>query len=261
MSENKTTNNLSSSEYIHNMHKFGRWSSIISILVMMSMPIIAGLYFNAMPTFSAIVYASLPLLAIFIPTNIGEVIAYTPIAGSSIYLSFITGNLSNLKLPAASNALKIMDAAPGTEEADIFSGIAIGASTFVTIAIIALGMILMIPLQPVLLIPAVKTATSYIMPALFGTLVVSLMSPNIGGGIRAPRKLFGAIIPAVALFIFVAWDKYMYAPAHAGKTLMAYYQGVVVVVLLIVLYFSTKLFYDKGIIKVYLKGENIPSKK
>lgn len=255
MSENKKSN-LSSSEYIHNMHKFGRRISIIAVIYMMAMPIVAAIYFKSMPSIASIITASIPLLAIFIPTNIGEVIAYTPIAGSSIYLSFITGNLSNLKLPAASDALKLMDVSMGTEESDIFSGIAIGASTFITVAIIAVGMILMIPLQPVLAVPAVRTATSYILPALFGNLIVTLMTPNLGGGTRSPQKLLGAVLPTLALFAVAAMDHFVWQIGIMSK-----YQGVMVIVLLLALYFNTKRLFNSGKIKVYLRGEKAPNEK
>lgn len=254
MGENKTSN-LSSSDYIHNMHKFGRRISIITIIYMIAMPVVAAIYFKSMPSIVTIITAVIPLLAIFIPTNIAEVIAYTPIAGSSIYLSFITGNLSNLKLPAASEALKLMDISLGTEESDIFSGIAIGASTFITVAIIALGVVLMIPLQPVLAIPTVKTATSYILPALFGTLIVNLMSPSLGGGTRSPQKLLGAVLPTIVLSAIAAVDHFVWK-----IDIMSKYQGVIVIALLIALYFNTKRLYNSGKIKVYLRGEDIPSK-
>lgn len=255
MSEKKT-NNLSSNEYIHSMHKFGRRISIIAVIYMLGMPLVAGIYFKSMPSIASIITASIPLLAIFIPTNVGEVIAYTPIAGSSIYLSFITGNLSNLKLPAASEALKLMDVSMGTEESDIFSGIAIGASTFVTVAIIALGMVLMIPLQPVLAIPSVKIATSYILPALFGNLIVTLMTPNLGGGTRSPQKLLGAVLPTLVLFAVAAMDNYVWKIGIMSK-----YQGVMVILLLLSLYFNTKRLFNAGKIKVYLRGEKAPNEK
>ncbi|MGX7195691.1 hypothetical protein [Enterococcus olivae] len=76
-------------KYIHSMHKFGRRAAVLTIIVMLAMPTIAGIYFGEFPSLVQILTASAGLLAIFIPTNIGEVISYTPIVGSSIYLTFI----------------------------------------------------------------------------------------------------------------------------------------------------------------------------
>ena len=131
--ENTNKTIMTKDEYIHSMHKFGRRIAILTIIIMIAMPTIAGIYFKSIPSISKVLATSVGLLAIFIPTNIGEVISYTPVLGSSIYLTFITGNLANLKLPVATNAMNTMDVAYGSEEADIFSSIAVGVSSFVTI--------------------------------------------------------------------------------------------------------------------------------
>lgn len=241
---------MTKDEYIHSMHKFGRKIAVLTIIIMLAMPVIAGIYFKSLPSISSVLTTSLGLLAIFIPANIGEVISYTPVLGSSIYLTFITGNLANLKLPVATNAMNMMDVSYGSEEADIFSSIAISVSSFVTILVIALGVILMIPLEPILAMPAVKTATAYILPALFGCLVVQQMNPNLGGGISSPNKLLGAIIPVLAVIVVAGLDKYIF---QIG--IMSRYQGIVVIALLIMLYFSTKTLYENGKIKVCIQGE------
>mgnify|MGYP000862262898 FL=1 len=248
--ENTNKTIMTKDEYIHSMHKFGRRIAILTIIIMIAMPTIAGIYFKSIPSISKVLATSVGLLAIFIPTNIGEVISYTPVLGSSIYLTFITGNLANLKLPVATNAMNTMDVAYGSEEADIFSSIAVGVSSFVTILTIAIGVLLMIPLKPILEMPVVKTATAYILPALFGNLVISLMSPKLGGGVSSPNRMLGAIGPVLIVAAVAALDKYIW---HLG--IMSRYQGIVVIALLILLYFSTKVLYKKGIIKVYLRGE------
>jgi len=113
-------------QYFKSAHKFGRIGGSIALIIMFSMPIIAGLYFNAMPSFLQIIMASVGLLAIFVPVAISEVISYTPVLGSSIYLTLVTGNVTNLKVPVANNALKLMDVQYGSEDADVISAIAVG---------------------------------------------------------------------------------------------------------------------------------------
>ncbi|GEM_PF-453898 len=237
-------------EYIHGMHKFGRCIAIMTIIVMMAIPTIAMLYFNAIPDWMVVATTAAGLLAIFIPTNIGEVVSYTPILGSSIYLTFITGNLMNLKVPVATSAMDMMDAPYGSEEADVFGSIAVGISSFVTIIIVALGVVLMIPLQPVLALPVVKTATAYVIPALFGTLLLAQASPNLGGGLTSPNRLKGAVLPVILVTAVAGLDKYV-----LKLGIMSRYQGVVVIALLLMLYFGTKKLYEKGKIQVYLPGE------
>lgn len=144
----------------------------------------------------------------------------------------------------------MMDASYGTEEADIFSSIAVGVSSFVTILVLALGVILMIPLQPILETPVVQTATAYILPALFGTLIVSMMDSRLGSGITSPNKIKGVILLFLGTLLIAVLDQYVF---HIG--IMSRYQGLVVLVLLPSLYFGTKFLYDKGQNDVYLPGE------
>lgn len=252
----KRKSNMTSEEYIHSMHKFGRICCLIAVVIMIAMPLVASLYFDAMPRFSEVLTASAALLAVFVPTALSEVISYTPVLGSSIYLTLITGNVMNLKLPAATNAMELLDCEYGTEKADVVNLIAVCSSTLTTLAIIAVGVLLMIPLQPVLTIPAVKTASNYILPSLFGSLMIRLSSPTLGGGITSPDRLKAAIVPTLFVAIISACDTFIWKLG-----IMSLYQGIVIIILIPMLYFGTKILYNKGKIHVYLPGESQPKGK
>jgi hypothetical protein len=233
------------------MHRLGRFGAVSAIIIMLGIPAITGIYFNATPDFFKVIVTAAGLLSLFVPAAISEVIAYTPIFGSSIYLTLITGNVMNLKLPVANNALALLDVESGTEDADLVTSIAVSVSTFLTLVIIFIGVLLILPLRPVLTLPAVRTASSYIVPALFGSLTLGSLSSNIGGGIHAYGRLKGAIVPALLVItIYFIIHQVLNKP-----TLWALYQGIVILVLLPVAYFSTKLLYQKGQIKVVLPGE------
>jgi hypothetical protein len=70
----------------------------------------------------------------------------------------------------------------GTEDADIVSCIAVGVSSFVTTAVIVLGVILLQPLRPVLSLPAVRLASANI---------VGAMDRRLGGGITGRGRRRG----------------------------------------------------------------------
>ena len=86
-------------------------------------------------------------------------------AGGS-YLSFVTGNISNLKLPCALNALESNGVKAQSEEGEIISTIAIAVSSIVTTVIIVLGVILIVPLTPILENPVLDPAFAQLLPAL-----------------------------------------------------------------------------------------------
>ena len=98
-------------------------------------------------------------------------------AGGS-YLAFVTGNITNLKAPAALNALELVGADVKTEEGEVVSTIAIAVSSIVTTLIIVLGVVLITPLTPLLNSPVLAPAFDHILPALFGGLGVVYIARN-----------------------------------------------------------------------------------
>jgi hypothetical protein len=108
-----------------------------------------------------------------------ETVTYVPMLGAGgSYLSFVTGNISNLKLPVALNALEQAEVSINSEEGEIISTIAIAVSSIVTTLIIILGVLLITPLTPLLDSPALAPAFAQILPALFGALGVVFISKN-----------------------------------------------------------------------------------
>ena len=104
---------------------------------------------------------------------------YVPMLGAGgSYLAFVTGNITNLKAPAALNALDIVGADIKTEEGEIVSTIAIAVSSIITTLIIVLGVLLITPLTPILNSPVLAPAFDQILPALFGGLGVVYISKN-----------------------------------------------------------------------------------
>jgi hypothetical protein len=157
----------------------------------------------------------------------------------------------NLKLPVANTALQLLDVERGTEEADIVTSIAVSVSSFVTIIVIFLGVLLILPLRPVLTLPVVKLASGYIVPALFGSLAIGAIGSNIGGGIKTKGRLKGMILPV----ILVAAVNIIVVYIIKKPMLLAFYQGFLMLALLPIAYFGTKLLYKKGQIQVLLPGE------
>ena len=68
-----------------------------------------------------------------------EALSYTPILGCSAYLAFITGNIMNLKLPVAANAMNLTQKQPNTPEGEAIASVAVAVSSLMTIAILTLA--------------------------------------------------------------------------------------------------------------------------
>ena len=156
--------------YFNRAHRLGRIGTIIAILFMIGIPVVVCFIYDVMPTFSEVFTTAIGLLAVYVPTALSEVISYTPMLGTACYITFITGNVGNMKIPCALNAMEMTDSPLGTERGDTVSAIAVSVSSMVTMIVIAIGVVLLVPLQPILENPALTPAFDNVVPALFGAL-------------------------------------------------------------------------------------------
>lgn len=165
--------------YDERTHLFGKiwiWSAAVIIL---AVPIVICIYYQAWPGLTPVLKGLVGVAPIFWTVGAIEVITYTPMLGTAgSYLGFVTGNLTNLKVPAALSAMETSKVKPGTEEGEVISTIAIATSSIVTTIIIALGVLLFSQLTPILNSVALKPAFDNILPALFGGLAVVYVSKN-----------------------------------------------------------------------------------
>jgi len=186
-------------QYSKEMNNLGRVGVLITIILLFAVPTIFGIYHNAFPTFKEFALASSGLLVLFVPLAISEVFIYTPLLGNATYITFITGNIMNLKVPIAQNAQELMSTTKGTDKSDVITTLAISVSAIITITLIALGVLLLVPLEPIMTSDSVSTAASYVLPALFGALVVGLLRST--GEVRVKGKVKAGIIPFILLFL------------------------------------------------------------
>ena len=165
--------------YSESVHIFGRIWVALGILILFLAPTAICVYYNAWPALTPVLTGLLGVAPIFWTVGVIEVFTFTPMLGASAsYLGFITGNLSNLKVPAALNAMEAAKVKPGTEEGDLISTIAVAASAIVNTLVLAFGVLLLGYLRPVLESPVLKPAFANILPALFGALAVVYVSKN-----------------------------------------------------------------------------------
>ena len=104
-------------------------------------------------------------------SGVAEYLIYTPMLGAGGgYLAFITGNLINMKIPCAISARDMVGAKTGTAENEVISTLSIAASSLVTILVLALGVLMLVPLQPILQSEVLQPAFANVVPALFGAM-------------------------------------------------------------------------------------------
>ena len=166
--------------YNAGIHREGRIWTLVCLLVLLAVPFVMGLVLKAKPDMNSFLKGFFNVAIIYYPTSLVEYLIYVPMLGpGASYLSFITGNLSNLKIPCAVNAREMADARVGTPENEIISTLSVATSSLVTVVVLALGVLLLVPLQPVLMNPVLTPAFDNVVPALFGALGLKYFSKSL----------------------------------------------------------------------------------
>lgn len=229
---NENEKNTLFEKYNNRTHTLGRIVILVTLIALLAAPFLMGLYLGAMPNLSAFGRGFVATGIVYLVSCIVEYLVYTPMLGAGgSYLAFITGNLLNMKIPCAVNARDIVGTKTGTPENEIVSTLSIATSSLVTVAVLAIGVALMIPLQPVLQNPALQPAFDNVVPALFGAMaykyyrknmriaslplitmsVLFILIPSLTGSTSF------MIIPSGAIAIGIAYLLYRKAQKESGK--------------------------------------------
>ena len=209
--------------YTRGTHRIGRVCTLITLCMLVGAPFLMGAYLGALPDLGAVGKAFLSVGLVWTVSSVVEFLIYTPMLGAGGgYLAFITGNLINMKIPCAVNARDIVGAKTGTPENEIISTLSIATSSLVTILVLALGVLLLTPLQPILQSETLQPAFSNVVPALFGAMAYKYYRRHMNVAV-APLVLMSVlfvlvpgliastsmmIIPSGALAIGIAWLLY-----------------------------------------------------
>ena len=153
------------------LHRIGKLTMLLGIIALVSVPFIIAAIFGVSIDGKGFLGGIAKVAIVYIPVAIVEFLVYAPMLGAGgSYISFITGNVTNMKIPCAMNARDIAGTEVGTPENEIVSTISTATSAIVTTLVIVVGVVLLIPLQPVLQSETLAPAFDYVVPALFGAL-------------------------------------------------------------------------------------------
>ena len=215
--------------YIDSVHRDGCLWNIGMMILLFLFPISVAVIFSAAPDWNALIVGLIATAPMYWAVGIVETITFVPMLGAGgSYLSFVTGNISNLKLPCAINALEQNEVSASSDEGEIISTIAIATSSIVTTIIIIIGVICIVPLTPILEAPVLEPAFAQMLPALFGGLGVAFVSKN--------WKI--AIAPVVLMLIL-----FIFIPALDSSTV-----GIMVPVSVLFTIAVGRILYKRGVV-------------
>lgn len=215
--------------YLDSVHRWGHIWGFTLLALIVAYPIAVSMIFHTQVNWAAFAKGFIAIGPMYWAVGIVEIFTYVPMLGAGgSYLSFVTGNISNLKLPCALDAMERAGVKSNSEEGEVISTIAIAVSSIVTTLIILVGVVLIIPLTPLLSSPVLAPAFSQILPALFGGLAVVFISKNA-------KLSVAPVLLMLVLFIFV--------PALNASTV-----GIMVPVGVIFSLVVARILYKKGLV-------------
>lgn len=184
-------------DFNNGLHRLGRAMLITAVILLVAVPFVIGAVNGVMPEGKGFITGFAKVGIIYIPVAIVEFLVYTPMLGvGGSYLTFLTGNVTNMKIPCVMNASDIAGTQMGTAENEIISTISVAASAVVTTLVIVAGVILLVPLQPFLQSPVLLPAFDNVVPALFGALGLKYFS-------KSPQIAVVPVLLMTLLCIFV----------------------------------------------------------
>lgn len=186
--------------YYNQAHRIGRICTLCVLLSFVAAPALMTLVFNLDLNVSATISASLAILAVMAPLAVGEFFSYAPALGVGLYLSLMTGNTMNMKIPAVMSSLNAAEIDPNSKEGDIVRILAVGMSSIVTMAVLVVGMIGLQFILPALSTPVLQPAFNNVLPAVLGPLAIPMI-------VKDPKLNAGPIVFVAVMSLILGYAK------------------------------------------------------
>ena len=178
----KSSEKIYEQDYLPHIIKWGKGLGLLGVFVSFFPIIVLTFFYDLRPNIGAIMGGAISIWSAIGAFWVVEPVSYFPILGiPGTYLAFISGNISNLRLPASAVAQEAAGVEPGTPKGSIISTLGISTSilinvTFLTIGVFA-GSAALESLPDI-----ITNALDYILPALFGAIFANFAKdrPKIG---------------------------------------------------------------------------------
>ncbi len=190
-------------EYMPKMHRIGKITGFLGVVLSFLPALMLAVVYGLLPDPAALLTAFIAAASAFGFLWIVEPISYFTVLGPiGTYMAFLSGNISNMRVPCASMAQISAEVEPGTEKGQIISVIGMATSIVINVSVLTIGVILGSKVLSALP-EGITEALNYLLPALFGALLMQFGIKKIG---FASGMLIFAILVYVAIKLGIfAW--------------------------------------------------------
>lgn len=159
-------------DYIKKMNKVGKITGYLGAAASFLPAIVLAIVYGLLPNVGALITVAVSVISSFGVLWFVEPISYYPVVGQiGTYMAFLSGNISNMRVPCASMAQVSAEVEPGTQEGSVIATLGMAVSVIINIAVLTVGVIA--GSSVLAMLPAsVTEALNYLLPALFGALLM-----------------------------------------------------------------------------------------
>lgn len=196
-------------EYMPKVNKIGKFTGYVGVLVAFIPAVVLTVVFGILPKPAALLTAFISGASAFGVLWFVEPISYFPVVGSAgTYMAFLSGNISNMRIPCASMAQVAADVKPGTQEGSVIATLGMAVSIIINVSVLTVGAILGTSVLS-MLPESVKGALNYLLPALFGALLVQF-------GMKMKKHSIFMVIIAIILYILIGMGVFNWLPGASN---------------------------------------------
>ena len=155
------------------VQRTGRRTILVAVVCLFLPGLYLYLFYGLSPAFGPLFKGLIVVWSFMIVMGLLEPIVYYPILGlGGTYMSFLAGNILNLRVPVSATAQQVVGTEEGTPEAEIVSTLGIAGSLIASEIVMIGGILLLLPLIGNIQGSggAVEVALDQVLPALFGAL-------------------------------------------------------------------------------------------
>lgn len=196
-------------EYMPKMHRIGKLTGLLGVVLSFAPAIVLAVVYGLLPDPAALLTAFIAALSAFGFLWVVEPISYFTVLGPvGTYMAFLSGNISNMRVPCASMAQASVGVQPGTDEGSIISTIGMATSVVINISVLTIGVIL--GNQVLSMLPAAVTeALNYLLPALFGALLMQF-------GLKQKSLASGILVFSILIYVAINAGLFNWLPGASN---------------------------------------------
>ena len=201
--------------------RYGSLTNLLAIPLCFIPAIYLWLVKGAFPGWNNILTGWMYVASMFAIYSVVEPICYFPILGlPGTYMSFLSGNIGNMRVPCAVVAQESLGVEPGTKKAELIATLGIAGSIFtntIMVTIAAIGGAALMSIFP----PVVLTAFKYVSSAIFGAMFAMFASKNLKYGAFAlvvvMAMLLSKVIPVYIMIPIAVFSTAIFGVVDYNK--------------------------------------------